>query len=205
MVIFENAGSENMQETIRLAVKRAMELDCDIVTCSTRGNTAAALLDHAEAVGFKNKVVVVRGVGNKRREGVNMMDDEDRAALEARGARIVTAGHALSAGERGLSGVFKGIYPLEIMAATLRTFGQGVKVAFECAVMALEADQIPFGKPVVAMGGTGVGVDAAVVITPCYSADILDTVVHEVICKAWDLKAKKPEFLDYANYKKEKK
>lgn len=202
MVIFENAGRENLQEVVRLAVDRAMELDCDIVTASTFGSTAEALMDRVEECGFRNKVVVVRGCGNKFRKGVNVMTPEDKAALEARGAAIVTAGHALSAGERGLSQSFKGVYPLEIMAATLRTFGQGVKVAFECAVMALEADQLSFGKPVVAIGGTGRGADAAIVITPCYSAAILDTVVHEIICKAWDITAKNPAQTDWSNPKK---
>ncbi len=47
------------------------------------------------------------------------------------------------------------------MAATLRTLGQGVKVCFECAVMALDADVIEWGKPVVALGGTASGADTA--------------------------------------------
>ena len=33
------------------------------------------------------------------------------------------------------------------------------------------------------MGGSSYGVDTAVVITPAYSADILDTRIHEVLCK----------------------
>lgn len=40
------------------------------------------------------------------------------------------------------------------------------------------------GAPaVVSLGGSSFGVDTAAVITPGYSADILDTRVHEVLCK----------------------
>lgn len=196
MVLFEKAGRANTEEVIRLALARAAELDCDIVTASTWGATAELLLDAAEAQGFKNRIVVVRGSSSKGREGVNLMKPETRQQLEARGARIVTAAHALSAGERGLSTKHRGVYPLEIMAETLRTMGAGVKVGFECAVMALNADELAFGKPVVAMGGTHRGADAAIVITPSYAASILDTVVHEIICKPFDLNPPKASELN---------
>ena len=186
MVLFEKAGSQNMEETLRIALKRAMELDSPIVTCSTMGVTAKALLDMAEEVGFKNQIVIVRGVSNKYKNGVNLMEPEVKKELEDRGAIVVTAGHALSVGERGISGKFKGTSTLEMMAETLRTIGQGTKVAYEVAIMALEADAIPYGKPVVSCGGTHRGVDTALVITPCYSANILETVVHEFLCKPYD-------------------
>ena len=48
MVCFENAGKQNTAETIRIALARAMELDCPIVTASTMGVTADALLTAAE-------------------------------------------------------------------------------------------------------------------------------------------------------------
>lgn len=185
MVLFEKAGKQNTEETLRIALKRAMELDSPIVAASTMGVTAKTLLDLAEEVGFKNQIVIVRGVSNKRRNG-NLMPAEVKKELEGRGAIVVTAGHALSVGERGISGRFKGTMPLELMAETLRTMGQGVKVAFEISIMALEADAVPYGKPIVSCGGTHRGVDAALVISPAYSADILETVVHEFLCKPFD-------------------
>ena len=69
------------------------------------------------------------------------------------------------------------------MAAALRMFGQGTKVAVEISVMALDADEIPYGKAVVAMGGSSHGVDTAAVITPSYSSTILQSRVHEILCK----------------------
>lgn len=188
MVLFENAGKQNTAQVIELALQRATELDCNIVAASTLGVTADALLTAAESYGFKNKIVIVRGCSSKARGGANLMKPEVKDTLLSRGATIVTTAHLLSAGERGLSGKYKGIYPLEIMADTLRCFGQGTKVCFEVAMMALDADEIPFGVPVVAIGGSHRGADTAVVITPAHSSSILETVIHEIICKPFDIR-----------------
>ena len=192
MVCFENAGKQNTAETIRIALERAIAMDCPIVATSTLGVTADALLTAAEKAGFRNDIVIVRGCSSRNRKGVNLMPPMIKEGLEARGAKIVTAAHALSAGERSLSGTFKGTYPLEIMANTLRMFGQGTKVCVEAAVMALDADALPFGVPVVAVGGSHRGADTAVVITPSYSASLLQTVVHEILCKPFDIRNPDP-------------
>ena len=200
MVCFENAGKQNTAETIRIALEKAMALDCPIVAASTMGVTADALLSAAEQAGFRNRIVIVRGCSSRQRGGVNLMKPEVKADLEERGAVIVTAAHALSAGERALSTTFKGTYPLEIMAATLRMFGQGTKVCVEASVMAMDADVLPFGVPVVAIGGSHRGADTAIVLTPSYSASVLDTVVHEVLCKPFDIRNPDPS-MDFQSTK----
>lgn len=200
MVCFENAGKQNTAETIRIALEKAMALDCPIVAASTMGVTADALLSAAEQAGFKNQIVIVRGCSSRQRSGVNLMKPEVKAELESRGAVIVTAAHALSAGERAISGGFKGAYPLELMAHTLRMFGQGTKVCVETAVMALDADALPFGVPVVAIGGSHRGADTAVVVTPSYSATLLNTVVNEILCKPFDVRNPDPS-MDFKSSK----
>ena len=192
MVLFENAGKQNTEQTVRLALKRAMELDCNVVAASTMGVTADVLLTAAKEMGFQNKIVIVRGVSSKGRKGENLMSPEIKKSLEDRGAVIVTTAHALSAGERGISAKGRGIYPLELMADTLRCFGQGTKVCFEASVMALDADVLTYGKPVVALAGSHRGADTAAVITPSYSASIMETVVNEIICKPFDIKNPDP-------------
>ena len=196
MVLFEKIGPDNTVECVRLALKRAIELDCDVVASSTFGASAEEILKQAAELGFKNKVVIVRGCSHKFGKGINQMPPEMKKSLEDRGATVVTAGHALSAGERGMSFRYKGYGPLEIMSDTLRMFGMGTKVAVECSIMALEADAIRYGNNVVAMGGSHRGVDTAIVVQPAYSAQILETVVREIICKPWNLtppQAAKPE------------
>ena len=183
MVIFAEKGKTNTKAAAEIAVQRAIELNAEIVLSSRTGDSAEIVLAAAKASGYQGQITVVRAVSSAADNGVNRMSAEARKSLEARGVRIVSAAHALSAGERGMSSRFKGVYPLEIMAHTLRMFGQGVKVCVECAVMALDADAVAYKKPVVALGGTGNGLDTAAVITPAYSANILDTVIHEILCK----------------------
>ena len=95
----------------------------------------------------------------------------------------MTAAHLLSGAERGLSKKFGGVYPVEIIAHTLRMFGQGVKVGVEIAVMALDAGAIPYGRDVVAVGGSGEGADTAIVIRPAHAQAILETHISEIICQ----------------------
>ena len=192
MLCFEHAGKQNTAETIAVALEKAAALGCPIVAASTMGVTADKLLCAASEKGFTGKIVIVRGCSSRARGGANLMKPEVKQDLVSRGAVIVTAAHALSAGERGISTAFKGAYPLEIMAGALRMFGQGTKVCVEAAVMALDADAIDFGVPVVAVGGTHRGADTAVVVTPSYSASILQTVVHEVLCKPYDVRNPDP-------------
>lgn len=89
----------------------------------------------------------------------------------------------LSGAERGISRKFSGAYPVEIMAHTLRMFGQGTKVCVEIAMMALDNGAIELNKPVVCVGGSARGADTACIITPAYTADCLDTKIHEILCK----------------------
>ena len=200
MTLFENAGKQNTAEAVRIAVEKAMELGCPIVAASTMGVTADALLTESERAGFRGDIVIVRGCSSRQRMGANLMKPEVRDMLLSRGARIVTAAHALSAGERGISTTFKGAYPLEIMANTLRMFGQGTKVCVEASIMALDADALPFGVPVVALGGSHRGADTALVLTPSYSASLLSTVIHEVLCKPFDVRNPDPS-MDFQSTK----
>ena len=98
---------------------------------------------------------------------------------------LVTAGHALSGVERSLSGKYDGVYPVELMAKTLKLFSEGVKVCVEVGAMALDAGAIRVPKPVVILGGRGRGCDTACVMTPGYSADIFATRIHEILCKPY--------------------
>ena len=70
----------------------------------------------------------------------------------------------------------------EIMAYTLRTFGQGIKVAAELALMAADGGLARTDEPAIAIGGTGRGADTAVVLKPSNSMDFFDLRFLEIIC-----------------------
>ncbi|MGI6344027.1 MAG: pyruvate kinase alpha/beta domain-containing protein [Bacillota bacterium] len=178
-MIFRQPGLENTSETVRLAVERARQLNVrHIVAASYRGTTARELLPHAQEF---NIVIVGQVYGFSDRG--NPMKPEVREELQTAGMQVLFTTHVLSGAERGLSRRFQGVYPVEIMAHTLRCFGQGTKVAVEVATMALDAGLVPPGEDIIAIGGTGRGADTALVLRPAHAAQILDTKVQEIICK----------------------
>ena len=182
MVLF-NVKENNSEKTFELAIARAKELGTDIVAATTTGKTALGLIEAAKKAGFEGKIVIVTHCYGSRTPGENIMPEETRCELIGKGAILVTAAHALSGGERGLSGAFKGVYPLEIVAHTLRMISAGTKVCVEIGMMAMDAGVLTYKKPVVCIGGTGGGADTACVVTPAYSSKILETRINEFICK----------------------
>jgi len=181
---FKTPGPENTGETVKIAVSAAKERGIShIVVTSGSGATAFALMEEVKKQAFIGRVVCVSSVYGSREKGKNDMPDENRELLEKQGVRVCTAAHILSGAERSLSRKFQGAYPVEIIAHTLRMFSQGTKVCVEVAVMALDAGLIPYGKPVIALGGTGRGADTAMILSPGYTSSILDTKIHEILCK----------------------
>jgi len=178
---FESEGRHNTQQAVELALKSARERGIrHIVVASCSGYTAGFFKDAKDL-----EVVCVTHVNGFSERGKNEMPDEVRQQLMASGIKVLTTTHVLSGAERGLSRKFGGTYPVEIMAHTLRMFGQGVKVCVEISVMALDAGLIPYGQPVIAVGGTGEGADTAVILTPSHASSILETRIHEIICKPY--------------------
>ena len=182
MVLF-NVKEDNSAATFDIALRKAIEMDTDIVVASTTGRTALGFIEAAGAAGFKNRIVIVTHAYGSRKKGENAMPEEIRTMLMDSGAVLVTAAHALSGGERSMSTIYKGVYPLEIAANTLRMISAGTKVCVEIGAMALDAGAIEFGKSVVCIGGTGKGADTACVVTPSYSASLLESRVNEFLCK----------------------
>ena len=183
MLAFEKTGPANTEETLKLASSAAKERGYDIVFATTRGGTALRMLELAKEMGYTGNLVAVTHVYGFMKPGTNTLPEETRKYLNDNGVKTVTAAHALSGAERGISKVFQGVYPAELMAATLRMIGQGVKVAVEIALMATDNGAVEYGKPVVCVAGSGSGADTCCIITPSYTASLLETKVHEILCK----------------------
>lgn len=175
---WERKGEVNTKATAELAIKRARELNIrHIVVASCSGATVEHFLDKGLEI-----VCVTHHVGFMA-PGEDEMPADVRQRLQEKGVKILTTTHLLAGVDRALRNKFGGIYPAEIIAATLRMFGQGVKVCAEIASMALDAGLIPYGEEVIAVGGTGTGADTAVVIVPEHSNNFLGTKIKEIICK----------------------
>lgn len=178
---FKDKGPANTAATVEAALNAARERGIrHLVVASASGETAL-LLAGREGV---NVTCVTHAYGFSE-DGKNEMSDDTRRALKDKGVTVVTATHALSGVERGVSSQAGGMYPAEIMSAALRMFGQGVKVCVEVAVMALDAGAIPHGENVIAIGGSGTGADAAVILSPAHAKKVFQTRIHEIICKPY--------------------
>lgn len=176
---FENEGFENSQKTVELAIATATARKIGHIVIASNSGASAKLFQKAQGI----QVVCVTHVNGMRHKGENEMAADVRADLIRAGFQVLTTTHVLSGAERGISKQFGGVYPVEIIAHSLRMFGQGTKVCVEIAVMALDAGLIPYGQPVVAIGGTKGGADTALILTPAHAAAIFDTRIHEIICK----------------------
>jgi len=112
---------------------------------------------------------------------------EQAAVLRAAGVPLFVGTHALSGVGRSISAQFGGATPVELIAHTLRLFGQGMKVCVEIAVMAADAGLIPTDCDVICVGGTGHGADTAVVLRPAHMNRFFDLRVRAVLCKPSDI------------------
>ncbi|HLV10194.1 MAG TPA: pyruvate kinase alpha/beta domain-containing protein [Halanaerobiales bacterium] len=181
-MFWEKPGKENTGKTVSLAVKEANKQGIrDIVVSSNEGDTVFELLKQ-EGIKDFNIVCVTHQVGF-RESGFDEMKGKTRQELMEHGVKIYTGTHLFSGIERNFSKKWGGTYPQEIVANTLRLFGQGMKVCVEIAVMVLDAGLIPHDKEIVAIGGTGRGADTAVVIRPTHSRDFFETTIGEIICR----------------------
>jgi len=71
----------------------------------------------------------------------------------------------------------------EIIANTLRIFGQGVKVCIEMALMASDAGLVMSGHAVMCVAGTSSGADTAVVLIPANAQRFFDLKIVEMVCR----------------------
>lgn len=175
-------GKENTRATVDLALQRAKELGIKhIVVASNSGATVENFLSKEFSKNL-NIVCVTHHVGFTA-PGKDEMLEDTRRNLQEKGIKVLTSTHLLAGVDRAVRIKFGGLYPAEIIAASLRMLGQGVKVCAEVASMALDAGAVPFGEEIIAVGGTGCGADTACVILPAHSNNFFDTRIKEIICR----------------------
>ena len=179
-VYFEAPGEQNTESVLELVKNYAQaEGIKDIVVASTTGETGVKA---SKIFRDFNLVVVSHHVGFHE-PGVWELNEENRRKILDNGAKVLTATHALSGVERAVRKKFGTIMPLEIMAHTLRLFGEGTKVCVEITVMAADAGLIPVDREIVAIGGTGRGTDTALVIKPATASSFFNLEIREIIAK----------------------
>ena len=177
----EGPREENTETVLRMVKKRAEELGIrDIVVASTLGNTGVRA---SEVLKGFNVVVVTHctGLWDTRCTTTHRGESEDQ--YEANGAKIYTGTDFFMSIQRAIKNTYDVSNPAEIMAETLRLFGEGMKVAVEVVAMATDAGKIPADKEVISVAGTGSGADTAIVVKPANSHRLFDMNVREIIVK----------------------
>ena len=98
------------------------------------------------------------------------------------GGKVLTTTHAFGGVDLTIRRKFNTYQSDEILANTLRIFGQGTKVAVEIALMAADSGLISMQEDILSIGGRGRGADTALVLSPPHVENFFDVKVHEVIC-----------------------
>ena len=179
-VYFENPGKENTNRTLEIASQRVKELDVhSVIIASTSGKTGSLATQFFSG---RNLVIVSHSTGFLKPDYQQLIPEERRKIEEA-GAKILTCQHALGGVGRAVRKKLATYELEEIMAYTLRVFGQGTKVAIEIALMAADAGLISTRVPCMSIGGTEQGADTAILLIPAHAQNFFDLRVLEILAK----------------------
>lgn len=178
---FKKPGPKNTRAVMETVLKRAKELSVKkilVATCS--GRTAFEALD---VLGSDFNIIAVTHVTGFQKPNIQELSEETRKELESKGITVLTCQHAFGGIGRAIRNKLSTFQIDEIIAFTLRTFGQGTKVAVELALMAADAGLIRTDEDVISIGGTGKGADTALLLQPANSFHFFDLKVKEILCK----------------------
>ncbi len=177
---FERPGPQNTRRTLEFAAGRAAELGVrNIVVASSSGATGVLA---GELFCGKNVVAVSHSTGFMKPDYQELQPGL-RKKMAALGVKLLTCQHAFGGVNRAVRKKL-GTYELdEIIAYTLRTFGEGVKVAIEVSLMAADAGLIPTRELCIAIGGTSRGADAALLLRPANAQTFFDLRIIEILAK----------------------
>ncbi len=179
-VYFSSTGSGNTDEVLRIARQRAEELGIKtVLVASNTGSTAAKAADLFTGM----KVIAVSRSAGFRKPNTQEFGEENRKVVESRGGTVLTTTHAFAGVSRAMRKKFENYVIGEVIAYTLRIFGQGMKVVCEIALMAADSGLARTDEDVIAIAGTSRGADTAVVLGPVNSQDFFDLRIKEVLCK----------------------
>jgi hypothetical protein len=178
---FEKPSREHTMKVLSLVrehLKDNPEIN-HVVVATTEGATGIAA---AKEFTDKNVIVVSHQTGFAI-ENENELSDESKAEIEKHGAIVLTATHVFAGVARSFRKELGTWMPTEIVALSLKTFGQGTKVCAEIAMMAADAGLIPVTKDVICIGGTGRGADTAWIVKPVNSHTFPKLKMRACICK----------------------
>jgi len=178
-VYFAKVGKENTQRVLDLAWSRVEELKINyVVVATTTGETARKATEKFS----EGHVIAVTHSTGFRGPNEQELTEENRKHIEENGGRILTTTHAFGGVNRAVRKKLNTYQLDEIIAFTLRTFGEGMKVSVEMALMAADAGLLRVDEPALMIAGTGRGADTAVILMPAHAQNFFDLRVLEIVC-----------------------
>jgi len=188
-VYFDKPGKDNTDDVLKLINARAKELGIKtVLISSTTGFAGARAVEALQGL----RVVVISHATGMREPNLQSLTDENRNTIISKGGVIHTATHVFSGINRAFhrstgQGMPAFHYVMgDMVAESLRTFGQGTKVCCEISCMAADAGLVRTDEDIIAAGGTGAGgrgLDTSWVIQPANSFRLFEMRVKELICK----------------------
>lgn len=176
---FDGKGTDYTQETLNLARERIDQLGIHkCLVATTTGQTAAlaaSRLRHCELV------AVTHSTGLRSPDTQELLF-EHKVVIESAGGKVLTAQHAFGGVNRAIRRKMSTFQPDEIIANTLRIFGQGFKVVFEICLMAADAGLVRTDELVMCIAGSGRGADTAMIMKPANAQDFFNLKVIEIVC-----------------------
>jgi hypothetical protein len=188
---FDVCGQINTEKSLKLAIQRASELDINkLVVASETGLSAlkaAAMLRNSKidlivvtsAAGTKIENTII---GNLR---IGIPDKKIWDQLETSGAEIVRATDPLF--NIGAALEHKGVPTLAtLIRFCLRMISSGTAVCVTATLMATDNGVLREGEEVVAVAGSWIGLDTALVVRAANSVNLLKAgamEIREIICK----------------------
>ena len=177
---FENPGRENTEEVLRIVRQRAEELGIKtIVVASTIGDTAVKATEILG--GFK--IIAVSLFTGMLEPNTQEFTEENRKIVESKGGVVFTTTHLFSGLSAAMRKKFNTYVIGDIVANTLRIFGEGMKVVCEIALMATDGGLVRTDEDVISIAGSDQGADTAVVLRSANSSDFFDLRIKEILCK----------------------
>ena len=188
---FNVCGQINTEKTLGLAIQRAHELNIKrLVVASETGLSALKAADMLQNSGI-NLIVVTSAAGTKIQNTIigdlkiGIPDKEIWDQLEKNGAKIVRATDPLY--NIGAALEHKGAPTLEtIIRLCLRMISSGTAVCVTATLMATDNGVLGEGEEVVAVAGSWIGLDTALVVRAANSVNLLKAEamqIREIICK----------------------
>jgi hypothetical protein len=179
-VFFEQPGKDNTDAVFALVNQRIRELGIKtVVIASTGGYMAVKAVNSLKGV----KVVAVAHSTGFAQPNAQQFTEENKKYVESKGGVVFIGTHLFTGLSQAMRKKFSTIIIGDIIANTLRVFGQGMKVVCEISSMAADAGLVRTDEDIIVIAGTARGADTAVVIRPVNSQDFFDMKVREILCK----------------------